>query len=55
VDGQITFTLISPTDQPDCVVAVAFDHRGPIPVEELRLDLGNRPVSAFGFVQGSWE
>ena len=52
-DGAITFTLVSPTDQPDCVVAVAFDDRGPL--DELRLDAGNWPVNPDGFVSASWE
>ena len=52
-DGQITFTLVPFAAQPDCVVAVAFDDRSPL--DELRLDAGNRPTNAFGFVQASWE
>ena len=52
-DGAIDFTVVSPTDQPDCTVAVVFDDRGP--VDELRLDLGQRPASAFGFGVASWE
>jgi hypothetical protein len=52
-DGRIDFTVISPTDQADCTVAVVFDDRGP--VDELRLDLGNRPANAFGFGIASWE
>ena len=52
-DGEIDFTVISPTDQPDCTVAVVFDDRGP--VDELRLDLGERPANAFGFGVASWE
>jgi hypothetical protein len=52
-DGRIDVTLVSPTDQPDCTVAVAFDDRGP--VDELRLDAAHRPANAFGFVQASWE
>ena len=51
--GEIAFTVISPTDQPDCTVAVVFDDRGP--VDELRLDLGQRPANAFGFGIASWE
>ncbi|MFA9446422.1 S-layer homology domain-containing protein [Egicoccus sp. AB-alg6-2] len=49
-DGRITFTLIA--DQADCTVAVAFDDRGP--QDELRLDAGNRPAHAFGFVVAEW-
>ncbi len=52
-DGRITFTLVSPTDQADCTVAVAFDDRTPL--DELRLDAGNRPANAFGFVEARWE
>lgn len=52
-DGQIDFTVVSPTDQPDCTVAVVFDDRGP--VDELRLDHGERPANPFGFGVASWE
>ena len=52
-DGGIDVTVISPTDQPDCAVAVVFDDRGP--VDELRLDHGDRPASPFGFGVASWE
>jgi hypothetical protein len=52
-DGRITFTVVSPAGQPDCTVAVAFDNRAP--AEELRLDAGNRPTAAYGFVVASWD
>lgn len=52
-DGRIDFTVISPTGQPDCTAAVVFDDRGP--VDELRLDLGQRPANAFGLGLASWE
>jgi hypothetical protein len=51
-DGRIQFTVVSPEDQPDCAVAVAFDDRAP--TDELRLDAGNRPANAHGFVEASW-
>lgn len=52
-DGQIDVTVVSPTGQADGTVAMVFDDRGP--VDELRLDLGNRPANAFGFEIASWE
>ena len=52
-DGEIDFTVISPTGQPDCTVAVVFDDRGP--VDELRLDHGDRPANAFGLGIANWE
>jgi hypothetical protein len=52
-DGRITFTLITFAEQADCTVAVAFDDRAP--TDQLRLDAGQRPANAFGFVVASWE
>lgn len=49
-NGRIEFTVVSPSA--DCVVPVAFDDRAP--TDELRLDAGQRPANAFGFVQASW-
>jgi hypothetical protein len=52
-DGEIDFTVTTPPGLEDCAVPVVFDDRGP--VDELRLDLGNRPANPFGFGVVDWE
>jgi hypothetical protein len=53
VDGQITATVASFAEQPDCAVVVAYADRPPL--DQLRVDATGRPASPFGFTVVTWE